>query len=809
MKKHEVRVRDPQGVERRMDSEDELRTWSASLETVDGFEVRVEQTESWVSLRSHLMAGIDEGPEGQTAHSGLESSVHEDEASAIAEAVTAQIIPAAVQVDPVTEAPKRESSVPDELGDTAHVSLSGSKDGEGIMSTQLGGLSSGIQKNPPPLPAGLVDEVENDSSSGSGLLSTQGYASTKSELSESPHEENEGPRDTEEYPHPIKSLPIPASIPNTNIADPLGPLIDGGQEISSIDVVADESYDSFDSLDDASSIDEFEDVSELKSVDLQLDLQGPAALEDRLTTPHKADGREALERGVEERPTFPRNGAVLQEGPTLRYEGRDGLMDRREPAFVRAHDENVALAPSQMKSQMPQLAVSTSAATSRGSVRADGLEMAPTSKYPSQGARTPNTRAVPPILVVCLLMAVGADLVHRVFFNEDSVKANQPGLPGGAAHLPGEMPLGFESAVVDRLVEASRLMGSGDVDALNQAQAILNGVTSAPEGLDRRLESRVYAGLAEVSLLRAERARVLGRDAQAELAKAIVLIAKAKNAEDLASLSYLEAEHARISGKPGELAKLLAGAKESGRSVAELGRLEASLLLMTDNKPGKALSVLEDLKGQPGGALAATLFRVELLEKVGNLQAALKLLDAAIDIHSEKSELIEWRRRLRTLRLDRMEKQGRSNSKSVAVKEKKNQAKSKSPSGVSPEKVSGSFADLMSEGARLLERGRARQAKDYFKAASALKPGAPEAVSNLGWCALELRDAQGAKAFFNRSLKVVPRFEDGLYGLGIAQQKLGELNAAQATFRKYLDAHPTGSKATMVRRRLEKLSGGG
>ena len=43
------------------------------------------------------MAGIDEGPEGQTAHSGLESSVHEDEASAIAEAVTAQIIPAAVQ----------------------------------------------------------------------------------------------------------------------------------------------------------------------------------------------------------------------------------------------------------------------------------------------------------------------------------------------------------------------------------------------------------------------------------------------------------------------------------------------------------------------------------------------------------------------------------------------------------------------------------------------------------------------------------------------------------------------------------------
>ena len=149
---------------------------------------------------------------------------------------------------------------------------------------------------------------------------------------------------------------------------------------------------------------------------------------------------------------------------------------------------------------------------------------------------------------------------------------------------------------------------------------------------------------------------------------------------------------------------------------------------------------------------------------------------------------------------------GKTVGTSSAVKSKK--PKKSVPGGGSRTKKrahTGGFDGLMSAANRLLENGRAREARAKFLAASRKRPSSPEPLANLGWCELELRRTGKAISFFKKALGRNPRYADALYGLGVAHERNQDPARAKKAYQTYLAVNPRGSKIRMVKRRLDRL----
>jgi len=115
------------------------------------------------------------------------------------------------------------------------------------------------------------------------------------------------------------------------------------------------------------------------------------------------------------------------------------------------------------------------------------------------------------------------------------------------------------------------------------------------------------------------------------------------------------------------------------------------------------------------------------------------------------------------------------------------------------------YDGLMSTANRLLEHGRAREARAKFLAASRKRPSSPEPLANLGWCELEMRRTGKAISYFKKSLGRNPRYADALYGLGVAHERNKDTARARKAYQTYLAVNPRGSKVRMVKRRLDRL----
>ncbi len=121
------------------------------------------------------------------------------------------------------------------------------------------------------------------------------------------------------------------------------------------------------------------------------------------------------------------------------------------------------------------------------------------------------------------------------------------------------------------------------------------------------------------------------------------------------------------------------------------------------------------------------------------------------------------------------------------------------------ETPSGSFDSLMDRGNALLERGKARQARSYFLAASKARPGSPEPWASLGWCELDARNYRKAIRQFDRALRQSSRYADAMYGQATAYERAGMTTQAKQAYQAYLNVHPRGSKAAIIKRKLEGL----
>ena len=117
-----------------------------------------------------------------------------------------------------------------------------------------------------------------------------------------------------------------------------------------------------------------------------------------------------------------------------------------------------------------------------------------------------------------------------------------------------------------------------------------------------------------------------------------------------------------------------------------------------------------------------------------------------------------------------------------------------------------SYARLVAEAGRLLEKGRTKRAKELYQEAVAQRPTGAEALTGLAYAYLDRGQTVTAVALFKRALAAPHGHPPALFGLGEAYGEQGDRDAALAVFKRYLARYPSGQEAEMARRQIEQLS---
>jgi len=119
------------------------------------------------------------------------------------------------------------------------------------------------------------------------------------------------------------------------------------------------------------------------------------------------------------------------------------------------------------------------------------------------------------------------------------------------------------------------------------------------------------------------------------------------------------------------------------------------------------------------------------------------------------------------------------------------------------EELPNSYDELIRRGDSLLERGAVRLAKAAFEKALGLRPGAAPALTGLGYLALERGDAAGAIRLFTPASN--SGHGDAFIGLGDASRQIGRQDDALRAYESYLSRYPSGPRASIARRQVERL----
>lgn len=113
------------------------------------------------------------------------------------------------------------------------------------------------------------------------------------------------------------------------------------------------------------------------------------------------------------------------------------------------------------------------------------------------------------------------------------------------------------------------------------------------------------------------------------------------------------------------------------------------------------------------------------------------------------------------------------------------------------------FDGLIRRGERALERGRTAAARRDFERALELRPGAPEALTGLGYVALDAGSASAAVERFRAAARA--GYAEAYVGLGEAYRALGKKREALEAYERYLERSPGGSSASVARAQVNAL----
>ncbi|MBK8481956.1 MAG: zinc-ribbon domain-containing protein [Proteobacteria bacterium] len=118
----------------------------------------------------------------------------------------------------------------------------------------------------------------------------------------------------------------------------------------------------------------------------------------------------------------------------------------------------------------------------------------------------------------------------------------------------------------------------------------------------------------------------------------------------------------------------------------------------------------------------------------------------------------------------------------------------------------GSYEALLRQADQASEHGRTMQALSTYERALRIRPDGVEAITGLGYCALDLQQLGLAIQRFTQALSMRPSHGDALVGLAEAYQAMGDKTRALDSYRAYLRLNPNGAKALMAQQNAKELS---
>ncbi|HJL39041.1 MAG TPA: tetratricopeptide repeat protein, partial [Polyangiaceae bacterium LLY-WYZ-15_(1-7)] len=107
------------------------------------------------------------------------------------------------------------------------------------------------------------------------------------------------------------------------------------------------------------------------------------------------------------------------------------------------------------------------------------------------------------------------------------------------------------------------------------------------------------------------------------------------------------------------------------------------------------------------------------------------------------------------------------------------------------------------QGDALLERGNPSDAEEHYEAAMEIRPGGVEAMTGLGYVALNQGRAAEAARYFRPAARA--DYGEAYIGLGDAYRRMGRREDALQTYRAYLASRPNGTQASIARRQVAAL----
>jgi tetratricopeptide (TPR) repeat protein len=377
---------------------------------------------------------------------------------------------------------------------------------------------------------------------------------------------------------------------------------------------------------------------------------------------------------------------------------------------------------------------------------------------------------------------------------------------------------GFERADGE-YVAALEALGQPPSDPVLAARALLGRARVAVTRADYlRLEAR------EVSPAR-QQAPADGRDASAQLVRAEQFLASARElAPTSVDVDLVFGDYFRVMGERASATRYVAKLESEAEGRPELTLLKAALPL---EEPGadaaEAARRLAELPADAADLPRSRYLRAVALRRAGKSEEAASLLVelvASIPDHGPGKRLLtEISGKMSPASQDAV-KVASAEAVAVPVVEarpaepppaprreepKPRPAEPERPAPPARPQPGQDYDTLMTQGYKLLEGGRSRDARAFFEEAAARKDRSPEPWANIGWCFMDQRDYGQAVSYFKRSLERSPRYADALYGVAEAYERSGQTVQALEAYKHYLEVHPNGRKAEMAQRKIERL----
>jgi len=349
--------------------------------------------------------------------------------------------------------------------------------------------------------------------------------------------------------------------------------------------------------------------------------------------------------------------------------------------------------------------------------------------------------------------------------------------------------------------------------AIPEYDAILAALGDPPG--DRVLAARTLVGKAWVLLARAEHRKLGGELPGGALAKVNDLLGAARvYAPDLVDIELAWADSLRLRDETVSVRNFLDAAAPKASSRPEYALLRA--LNDGSDDPSAVADRLAALPPEARSLPRVLLRRGLALERAGRLDEARPIAEDLIRVSPSHAQAIDLRARLAATAKARTPPTMPPAPATAATVAPRSAPVAARPAeaGPGPGRAGddlaaippgGDFDDLMLRGARLLEYGKSEAAARLFERAAQQRPRSPEPLANLGWCRVDQRKYAAALAHFQQALDRSPRYSDALYGMAEAYEKAGRTVEATRAYKTYLEAHPSGRRSEMARRRLERL----